>query len=313
MTSSSHWTARDIPAQDGRTVLVTGASSGLGYVTALELARRGAHVILAVRNTDRGEQAAKRIRAEHPAASLDVRHADLADLGSVKAFAEQIITEGTAVDVLINNAGIMMPPLSRTADGHESQLASNHLGHFALTGLLLGTMRTSRDPRVVTVTSMMHHYGTIDFGNLAAEKSYSRTAFYCTSKLANALFGIELDRRLRAAGSPIRSVLAHPGYASTNLGVPGASWWRKAAYGIGGALFAQSAERGALPQLYAATSPAAEGGQLIGPDGLRQSRGFPTVVKPSALASDPDLAARFWTVSEDLTKIQIPLPQSTQA
>jgi NAD(P)-dependent dehydrogenase (short-subunit alcohol dehydrogenase family) len=301
------WTAGDIPDQSGRTFVVTGANSGLGYVTAAELARHGGRVIMAVRNEAKGRQALDRIRAAHPDAAVEQRHLDLADLDSVRAFADGIVADRVPVDVLINNAGIMMPPRSLTRQGFETQFGGNHLGHVALTGRLLGTLKTGRDARVVTVSSGMHHRGSIRFDDLSGEKGYSPTAYYSQSKLANALFGIELDRRLRESGAPVRSLLAHPGYAATNLQRTGPTGLMNAVMRLSNRLLAQSMEMGALSQLYAATDPAAESGQYIGPDGRGELWGYPTVVRPSASAQDPALARRLWTLSEELTGVRFEL------
>ena len=300
---TSAWTADRIPDQSGRTFVVTGANSGLGLATTGQLARRGAHVVMAVRDEAKGQRALDGIAAAHPGASLELRRLDLADLDSVRAFAERLHADGVRVDVLINNAGVMMPPRVLSPQGHESQFATNHLGHFALTGLLLDLLEAGSDPRVVTVTSLMHRRGSIHFDDLSGERSYAPTAFYSQSKFANALFGLELHRRLVAAGSPVRSLLAHPGYSATNLQTSGPTGLSRTLGNIGNRVLAQSADMGALPQLYAATAPDAEGGQLIGPGGFVEMRGHPKVVKPVATAEDPATAARLWTLSEELTGV----------
>ncbi|MGS2616346.1 oxidoreductase [Micromonospora sp. LZ34] len=303
------WTTERIPDQTGRVFVVTGANSGLGLATTRALARRGGHVILAVRDEAKGRRAVAEIAAEHPAASLDVRHLDLADLDSVRAFADRVRADHSRVDVLVNNAGVMAPPRSLSAQGHELQFASNHLGHFALTALLLDLLATGRDPRVVTVSSINHRQGRLRFDDLTGERRYSPMAFYNQSKLANAVFGWELHRRLTAAGSPVRSVLAHPGYTATNLqsGAP-VGLWRVALGRIGNPILAQSPSDGALPQLYAATDPDVQGGQFIGPDGLAELRGRPTLVRLSPAATDADTGRRLWDVSEQLTGVQFAYP-----
>jgi NAD(P)-dependent dehydrogenase (short-subunit alcohol dehydrogenase family) len=306
MTQS--WTAEQIPDQTGRTVLVTGANSGLGLVTARQLARHGAIIVLAVRNEAKGRQALAGLRAAQPDARLDLRVLDLADLDSVRRFADGLHTDGVTVDALVNNAGVMMPPRTLSPQGQESQFAANHLGHFALTGLLLDLLRGGRDPRVVTVSSTLHKQGRIHFDDLTGERSYSPTGFYNQSKFANVLFGLELDRRLRAAGHPVRSLLAHPGYSATNLQTTGPTGLYRWAGRIGNRLLAQSAEMGALPQLYAATDPAAESGQFIGPNAWAETKGYPTVVRPSAAATDEQTARRLWTLSEELTGVRYDLP-----
>jgi NAD(P)-dependent dehydrogenase (short-subunit alcohol dehydrogenase family) len=295
----ARWTAADIPDQTGRTAVVTGANSGLGLVTARELARRGAHVIMAVRSLDRGAAAAAAITAEIPAARLDVGRLDLADLDSVRAFAGTV----TQVDLLINNAGVMMPPRSLTAQGFELQIGANHLGHFALTGLLLPVLLAAPAPRVVTVSSSLHRRGRIAFDDLFAEHGYTPISAYAQSKFANVLFGLELDRRARAAGLPLASLITHPGYAATNLQTSGPTGITALLGSLGNRVFAQSAAAGALPQLYAATSPEARGGQFIGPGGFGEMRGHPKLVQPITPATDPETARRFWTLSESLTGV----------
>lgn len=308
--SEAKWDADQIPDLAGRTFVVTGANSGLGLATTRELARHGAHVVLAVRDEARGRQAKAAVTAEIPDADarLEVRRLDLADPAAVRAFADAIHTDKVPVDVLVNNAGVMMPPRTLSPQGQEIQFAGNHLGHFALTGLLLDLLSAGRDPRVVTVSSSLHRRGQIHFDDLTGERSYTPTAFYAQSKFANVLFGLELDRRLRAAGSPVRSLLAHPGYAATNLQTAGPTGLAKIAGRIGNRLVAQSPEAGALPQLLAATNPAAESGQFYGPARFAESRGHPTVVQPVPSAQDPDTARRLWELSEDLTGVRFDLP-----
>ena len=303
------WTADQIPDQAGRTAVVTGANSGLGLVTARELARRGARIIMGVRAVGKGERAAADIRAAAPGAGLEVRRLDLGDLASVRAFASEVAATHPALDLLINNAGIMMPPRGTTADGFETQLGTNHLGPFALTGLLLAALQATPGARVVTVSSIEHKPGHIDFEDLQKERSYAPRNAYRQSKMANALFGLELDRRLRQAGSPLISVLAHPGYSDTNLQTSGPSGIARLAMKyVGNRVIAQSAERGALPQLFAATAPGVEGGAFYGPDGFQEMRGHPTLVQPTLEATDPDIARRLWAVSEELTGVSYPLP-----
>jgi NAD(P)-dependent dehydrogenase (short-subunit alcohol dehydrogenase family) len=305
------WTTNQIPDQTGKTFLVTGANSGLGFVTTRELARRGANVIMAVRNEQKGQRALKEIRAELPQASLELRHVDLGDLESVRRLADGITGEGAPVDVLVNNAGIMMPPRSLSPQGHESQFAANHLGHFALTGLLLSTIAKGRDPRVVTISSGLHRRGRIHFDDLTGERKYSPTGYYSQSKFANVLFGLELDRRLRAAASPARSLLAHPGYAATNLQSTGPTGTLAFLMRLGNRFFAQSMEMGALPQLYAATDPAARSGEFYGPSGPGEQKGYPKVVQPVTSAKDPETARRLWKLSEEITGVEYPLPATS--
>jgi NAD(P)-dependent dehydrogenase (short-subunit alcohol dehydrogenase family) len=297
------WTADRIPGLAGRTFIVTGANSGLGLATTRQLARHGAHVVLAVRDEAKGQRAAAQISGAQAGASLEVRRLDLADLDSVRAFADGVHSSGLPVDVLVNNAGVMAPPRTLSPQGQEVQFAGNHLGHFALTGLLLDLLQAGRDPRVVTVSSYVHHGGRILFDDLTGAGNYAPMRFYRQSKFANALFGLELDRRLRAAGSPVRSLLAHPGYAATNLQTAGPTGLAKVFGALGNRILAQDAEMGALPQLYAATAPGVEGGQFFGPGGWREMRGHPTVVRPDPAAEDPDTARRLWQLSEELTGV----------
>ncbi|WP_433246276.1 oxidoreductase [Streptosporangium sp. CA-135522] len=298
---SDRWTAEKIPDQTGRTIIVTGANSGLGYVTARELARHGARVILTARNPAKGRAALDRLRDEQTDSTVELRSLDLADLDSVHAFADGL---ATPVDVLINNAGIMMPPRSLTKQGFESQFGTNHLGHFALTGLLLDRLRTGRDPRVVTVTSTLHKNGSIHFDDPNGERLYSPRGFYAQSKYANVLFGLELDRRLRASGSPVQSLLAHPGYSATNLQSSGPTGLLNLILKITNRLIAQDVEMGALNQLYAAVDPHAQSGQFIGPDGRNESKGHPTLVQPTESAKNPETARRLWDLSEQLTGVR---------
>lgn len=304
----SSWKAEQIPDQSGRTAVVTGANSGLGAVTALELARKGAHVVLAVRTTSKGETAAKEMRDAVPGARVEVRELDLSSLESVRAFAASFTSATPTLDLLINNAGIMMTPPSQTADGFELQFGTNHLGHFALTGLLLEALGRTSAPRVVTVSSIEHKPGHIHFDDLQLEHGYAPRKAYQQSKMANAVFGLELDRRLRAAGSPIASVLAHPGYSATNLQSTGPTGIAVLAMKVGNAVIAQKAERGALPQLHAATAPGVTGGQFFGPAGFQEMRGEPVEVQAVPEAHDAEIGRRLWAVSEELTGVTYSLP-----
>ena len=256
------------------------------------------------RDSRKAEAAEAEIRRVVPGAELEMRKLDLADLSSVRAFAAGI----DGLDVLVNNAGVMMPPRSLTRDGFELQFGTNHLGHFALTGLLIERLAHGTDPRVVTVSSLEHRPGRIDFGDLASERGYDPRRAYQRSKFANVVFALELDRRLRAAGSPVKSVLAHPGYSATKLQTTGPTGAMKALLRVGNRVFAQSAERGALPQLHAAAGPGVEGGEFYGPDGFNQLRGKPTLVRPVEQARDRELGRRLWEVSEQLTGVRYPLP-----
>jgi NAD(P)-dependent dehydrogenase (short-subunit alcohol dehydrogenase family) len=308
------WTASDLPDQHGRTVILTGANSGIGLEAARELARAGAHVIMACRNTDKGESAAAQIRRELPDASLEVVALDLASLSSVREFAAAY--DRDQLDLLINNAGVMVPPRTTTEDGFELQLGTNHLGHFALTGLLLGKLMATPQARVVTVSSTAHKFGKIDFEDLQRERSYRRWFAYGQSKLANLLFTIELDRRLRAVDSELLSVAAHPGYAATNLQFAATpSRLERIGSVVLNRVVAQDALHGALPTLYAATADI-PGGSFAGPDGFQEMRGHPTLVAPTRAALDPETARRLWEVSEQLTGVSFsfaPVPATASA
>ena len=295
------WTAKDIPDQSGRLAVVTGANSGLGLVTARELARSGAAVVLAARNTPKGEQAAASINEAVPGADVRVQELDLADLGSVRSFAETL--DSDRLDLLINNAGLMAPPRRLTKDGFESQFGTNHLGHFALTGLLMPRLLAAFEPRVVTVSSTAHRAGQIDFDDLQRERKYNNWRAYGQSKLANLMFCFELQRRATEAGISLKSMAAHPGYARTNRQFAAPTTRDKAVMAVTNLLFAQSAEMGALPTLYAATFPDLPGGTFVGPGGLMEQRGHPKVVTAAGKAYDEDTWRRLWQISEELTGV----------
>ena len=297
------WTTGEIPSQEGRKAVVTGANSGLGLVAARELARAGAEVVLACRNTAKGEEAAGSIAEQVPGARVEVEELDLADLDSVRSFAGRFRSGRPGLDVLINNAGVMGSPRRQTADGFELQFGTNHLGHFALTGLLLGELGGREDARVVTVSSTAHKIGRINFDDLQGERRYFRWWAYGQAKLANVLFALELDRRLRASGSTVKSLAAHPGYAATNLQTASPPLVDRTILRVTNALFAQGAEMGALPMLYAATKPGLEGGLFIGPDGFEEQRGYPKVTRPVRAGRDEQTAKRLWSVSEELTGV----------
>lgn len=287
------WTSERLPSFEGRTVIVTGATSGLGRVVATQLGAKGARVVLAVRNVAAGEEVAAAIGS-----SAEVRALDLADLSSVRHFADE--WEGE-IDVLINNAGIMMVPKRLTTDGYESQFATNHLGHFALTNLLLPHITD----RVVTVASSAHRWGGFDLDDLNWERRDYRTErAYGQSKISNLLFTLELQRRLEGTG--LRAYAAHPGYAATNLQSHTGNLVKHALMAIGNRVVAQSAEAGALPTLYAASQDLPSG-SYVGPDGFGEYRGSPTLVGRTAVASDPELARKLWTESERLTGVSWPL------
>jgi NAD(P)-dependent dehydrogenase (short-subunit alcohol dehydrogenase family) len=297
---AGRWTAADIPDQHGRTAVVTGANSGLGVVASRELARARARVIMACRNTDKGESAAAQIRSDVPEADVEVRALDLADLSSVETFAAGV----DGVDLLLNNAGVMAPPRRLTADGFESQFGTNHLGHFALTGRLLGRLLAAPEPRVVTVSSQAHRTGKINFSDLQGERHYMRWMAYGQSKLANLMFCFELQRRAAESGTVLKSMAAHPGYSRTNLQFAAPPKLDQAIMRVTNVIMGQSAETGALPELYAATFPDLPGGSYVGPDGFMEQRGHPHLVTASGRAYDEEAWRRLWEVSEELTGVR---------
>ena len=299
----SKWTAADIPDQTGRVAVITGANTGLGYETAAALADHGARVVLAVRNLEKGKDAAARISASSPHADVALQELDLTSLESVRAAAEQLRADHHRIDLLINNAGVMFTPKGTTKDGFELQFGTNHLGHFALTGLLLDRLLPVAGSRVVTVSSMGHRFGRIRFDDLQWERGYSRVGAYGQAKLANLLFTYELQRRLSPHGTTI-AVAAHPGGSRTEL--------TRNLPAVVGALTAvveplfQGADMGALPTLRAATDPGVLGGQYYGPDGFAQQRGYPKLVGSNDRSHDVDVQRRLWAVSEELTGVVYP-------
>lgn len=309
------WTIAQIPAQAGRTAVVTGATSGIGYEAALALAGAGARVVLASRNEAKGAEMLAQIRAAHPAADISFELLDLADLASVEACAERIARTTPRLDLLVNNAGVMaIPTRHETVDGFEMQLGANYLGHFALTLRLLPRILAASAPRVVTLSSLAHRSGRIDFDDLQAQRRYRSWAAYCQSKLATLMFSLELERRGRAMRWPLMSNAAHPGFALTGLQSAGPRMGRD---GPGmlelltkllAPLTSQSAAAGALPTLYAATSPDAEGGMLYGPDGFYEMKGSPRRAKIVEAALDREAWQRLWEVSERLTGVALAQP-----
>jgi NAD(P)-dependent dehydrogenase (short-subunit alcohol dehydrogenase family) len=303
------WTAEQIPSQSGKTALVTGANSGIGYQAALELARHGAHVLLGCRSAAKGADALARLLAEVPGAQAEVVALDMASLASIRAFAAAFAARGLSVDLLINNAGVMaLPKRELTVDGFERQFGTNHLGHFALTGLLMPQLLVAPAPRVVTVSSIAHRRGKIEFDNLQGERKYSPRGAYNQSKLANLLFARELEKRARAAGSKLVSIPVHPGVSRTNIvenGMQPTGLTKLVISAVAG-LVMQSDAEGALPTLYAATAPTAVGGEYIGPDGFLGIKGSPTVEQPKPQALDEAVAAKLWAVSEELTGVVYP-------
>lgn len=296
----SRWTTADIPDQTGRTAVITGANTGLGYETAAALAARGARVVLAVRNLDKGKAAADLIAARNRGAGVSVQELDLTSLESVRDAAEALRAGLDRIDLLVNNAGVMMTPKATTSDGFELQFGTNHFGHFALTGLLLDRLLESPGSRVVTVSSIGHRFGRIDFDDLQSERDYSRIGAYGQSKLANLLFTYELQRRL--TGTATTALAAHPGGSSSELA--------RYAPRVVQLLFRpleQSTAMGALPTLRAATDPGALGGQYFGPGGFAELRGFPKVVSSSDRSHDVAAQQQLWTVSQEQTGVIFPV------
>jgi NAD(P)-dependent dehydrogenase (short-subunit alcohol dehydrogenase family) len=292
------WTSSDIPDQTGKVVIVTGANTGLGFQDARAMAAKGARVILACRNQEKGKAAVEKILAENPSAAVEIASLDLSSLESVRVFAEKFLAENDRLDLLINNAGVMMPPQGKTADGFELQFGTNHLGHFALTGLLLPLLTKTDGSRIVNVASMAHKFGTMDFDDLQWErKAYNKTKSYGQSKLANLLFTYELQRRLIAAGAQTIAAAAHPGWTGTDL------QRHSGLFNFLNPFFAMKPEQGALPTLYAATAPQAKGGEYYGPDGFFEMKGFPKKVGSTVESRDESAAKKLWDVSENLTGI----------
>ena len=304
---SSKWTTADIPDQSGRVVVITGANTGLGFWTAAALADKGARVVLAVRNLDKGENAVTQIRAKSPNANVVVQRLDLTSLEAIREAADELKAAHQRIDLLINNAGVMYTDKDTTKDGFELQFGTNHLGHFAFTGLVLDRLLPVDGSRVVTVSSVGHRIlAKIHFDDLQWERSYNRVRAYGQSKLANLMFTYELQRRLAHRGAPTTALAAHPGGSDTELTryIPGLL---KPAVDVVWPLLSQSAEMGALPTLRAATDPAAQGGQYYGPDGIGETRGHPKVVQSSKQSHDEAQQRRLWEVSEELTGVTYPV------
>ena len=311
MAATGKWTAAQMPSQAGKAVLVTGANSGIGYQAALEFARHGAHVLLGCRSESKGQAAMEKLKREVPGASVELAIVDMASLPSVRAFASQYVARGGTLDVLVNNAGVMaVPTRELTSDGFERQFGTNHLGHFALTGLLMPALAKSVAPRVVTVASLAHRDGKIELDNLQSERSYKPWDAYNNSKLANILFAKELDRRSREAGSSLLSVAVHPGVSRTAITETGPGSNTKdlkvRMVKLLAPLLMQNDVMGALPTEYAATSPDVHGGEYIGPDGMGEIKGYPKVVQPRPQALDEAKGRQLWTVSEQLTGVVFP-------
>jgi NAD(P)-dependent dehydrogenase (short-subunit alcohol dehydrogenase family) len=299
-----HWTATEIPDQRGRTAVITGANTGLGYETAAALAAKGAHVVLAVRNLDKGKAAADLIARRYPGAEVSLQQLDLTSLESVREAADALRAAYDRIDLLVNNAGVMMTPKSNTKDGFELQFGTNHLGHFALTGRLLDRLLAAPGSRVVNVSSMGHRAGRIHFDDLQSERSYNRIRAYGQSKLANLLFTYELQRRL--LGRDTIAVAAHPGGSSSEL-----SRYLPGAVQLVFRPLEQDTEMGALPTLRAATDAGVLGGQYYGPGGFMEMRGYPQVVSSNRRSHDGAVQRRLWTVSEELTGVAYELPTNS--
>ncbi|CAB4880076.1 unannotated protein [freshwater metagenome] len=299
--SRTNWTEADIPNQAGRTVFITGANTGIGFEAARALAEHGARVLLGCRNADKAAAALDRIRTSAPDADIAVVPLDLADLSSVRD-AAAVVNRESRLDLLINNAGVMALPKRTTADGFEMQFGTNHLGHFALTGLLIDRLNATPGARVVSVSSQGHRMGRIDFDDLAAERHYRRWARYGMTKVSNLLFIYELQRRLEAAGQGTIAAACHPGGSNTEL-ARDAGTLMKISQPVA-KLVMQPAAMGALPTLRAATDPTVQGGDYYGPDGLTQTRGYPVKVHSNAYSHRADVATRLWLESEELTGVE---------
>lgn len=302
------WSWEKLPDLSGKLAVVTGANSGLGFETTKMLTARGARVVMGCRSVDRAEEAQEKIKADLPYARLEMIPLDLADLSSVQKFAKKFNAVHDRLDILVNNAGVMAIPYTKTKDGFEMQLGTNHLGHFALTGLLDPKIKATRGARVIQVSSNAHKFGKMQFDDLQWEKGYDKWRAYGQSKLANLLFMFELSRRFRVAGRDTISLAAHPGYADTNLQMLGPkmenSAFGKFAMSMGNKYFAQSAEDGALPVAYAAGMRDVECGQYFGPSGFMEMKGGPAIAETTRKARSIEDATRLWEVSEELTGVK---------
>lgn len=308
MVKRNKWTTKDIPDQTGRIAIVTGANSGTGYETVKALASKGAHVVMGCRNLEKAETAKNTILSELPEASLEIIQLDLSDLQSVRNFVDEFSKKHQSLDLLINNAGIMTTPYRKTVDEFELQLGTNHFGHFALTGLLIDKIIATENSRIVTMSSVAHAMGKMDYEDLNWEKSYSRTGAYGRSKLANLLFTYELQRKLDERGNKTMSLASHPGWTKTNLQSTGlrlgGGYLFRAVLKIGNNLFAQKSWQGALPMLYAATDPEAESGAYYGPDGRGEWKGYPKLAKSSEASYNTESAKKLWELSKELTGVK---------
>jgi NAD(P)-dependent dehydrogenase (short-subunit alcohol dehydrogenase family) len=304
----SKWTAVDVPDQTGRVAIITGSNTGIGYGAAAVLAAKGAHTVLAVRNLDKGNDAAARIKNASPNATVSVQQLDLTSLENIRAAADELRAQFPRIDLLINNAGVMYTDKASTKDGFELQFGTNHLGHYALTGLLLDNMLGVEGSRVVTVSSVGHKIrARIHFDDLNLDRNYNRVVAYGQSKLANLLFTYELGRRLAAKGAPAIATAAHPGAADTELLRNMPAGIRQVSQFFWSAFIAQNADMGAEPTLRAAADPSVQNGQYFGPGGFGEQKGHPKVVASSAQSHDEDIQRRLWTVSEELTGLTYPV------
>ncbi|WCT57747.1 oxidoreductase [Paenibacillus kyungheensis] len=301
---TTHWDESQVPDMQGKTIVITGANSGIGYEAATILAGRGAEIVMAVRNYEKGQKALQAIQNVHPSAKLQLMRLDLSELASIRHFAEEFRQNHHQLSILINNAGVMMPPYSRTQDGFELQFGSNHLGHFALTGLLLPQLLATPHARIVTLSSIAAYAGKIDFDNLDGSKGYRSFKFYSQSKLANMLFARELQLRLAQNQVDTISVACHPGFTHTNLASRGSGKPVSGIFGLLSRSFGQKALMGALPTLYAATSPTIHGGEYVGPDGKGGRKGYPKLDDHIDKLYQADISQRLWTISESLTGVQ---------
>jgi NAD(P)-dependent dehydrogenase (short-subunit alcohol dehydrogenase family) len=297
--SKEKWDSNNVPDQESRVAIVTGSSSGIGYETARVLAEKNATVIIAVRNLQKGKAAADKILGQHPNADLEVMELDLANLESVRKFADEFKNKFSRLDLLINNAGVMMPPYSKTADGFELQFGTNHLGHFALTGLLFDLIKATSGSRIVNVSSTAHYYGNLDFDDLKWEKRrYKKMRAYGDSKIANIYFTYELQKKLEKEGANTLAAASHPGWTATEL------QRHTGLIRFLNNFFSQDITMGALPTLYAAVAADVKGGDYYGPSGWREQRGYPKKVESNELSHNQEIARKLWEVSEELTGVK---------
>jgi NAD(P)-dependent dehydrogenase (short-subunit alcohol dehydrogenase family) len=293
------WDINNIQDQEGKVAIVTGSSSGIGYETARVLAKKKATVIIAVRNLEKGNAAANKIREDYKNADVKVMELDLANLQSVRNFADQFMLDDSRLDLLINNAGVMVPPYSKTADGFELQFGTNHLGHFALTGLLIDVIRDTKDSRIVTVSSAAQQYGKLDFHDLNwTKRNYKAWRAYGDSKIANLYFTYQLDRKLKEKNNGTLAAASHPGWTATEL------QRHSGLFSFLNRFFAQGVDMGALPTLYAAVGPDVKSGDYFGPSGFKEMKGYPKKVESNELSHDEAIAKRLWEVSEELTGVK---------